>query len=569
MQSLFSGHTLKISRRSRLLLLTLALAATPAQAQFGGWFEAPASNTPAAPQPPVPAADLALWLKNAQTAADAARAAQKKGNRTERNAAIIDTLKWVEKVVDPHTVPDASRLAALEIVGLLARDMNTWKMTFKQVEIGTLLVMNDVRAKSILQRATNAQKAPVQMHLGEIGAAQEYSHVAFENFSAIALNPDAEISLVKRAAERVIPYIPGNNQRSARPIYDRMLTLTLTPEERARWQNLRAVHILNTEYKGEEREAALTLIKAQVFNDATPDAVREKLARDFEDAVKGEDTAPLYDVMLARPNLSAENKSHWLYLRGERHFSDQKFAEAAADYEQAAQVAPANSLQRDEALWSNAYVRLNKLNSKGDMRAAVAPTLANLINSPHFTKEKRYNISTHLLYHYFDINDYANAQKLATLRKELADKNLPRQIEADMEMVQVHIGQNQFEAAVALWTAQPYDALMNGKPDWGTAKYQASGSLMRSATTLYSALIKAKNFELAQKVLDDRDTAKIIPGGDYQLLRADLAVSKGDYPAALTTLRALLATLHTAQDKATVNGYIAGVEKMQTAAATP
>jgi hypothetical protein len=568
MEPFSPGHRFISANRSRLVLLSLVLATAPAQAQWFGWpAGSPAPATPATPLPPVPAADLALWLKNAGQAADAARAAQKKGNQAQRNAAIIDTLKSIEKVVDPHNVPDASRLAALEIVGLLARDMNTWKMTFDEVKAGTLLVMNEVRAKSILDKVPNIQKAPIQMHLGEIGAAQDYSHVAFEYFCALARNPEADIALVKHGARRAISFIPGNNPRSASPIFERMLNLPLTAEEQKWWQNQRAMHIVNVEYQGEEREAALALIKAQVFDAATPADTREELARAYEKAVFDEEEATqLYTAMLGRPKLSPPNKSHWLHLRGNRNVNSEKYAEAAADYELAAHAAPANSTQRDEALWDNAWVRLTHLNSKGDVPAAVAPTLVKLIDSPHFTKDKRYNISTQLLFHYFAIKDYASAQKLVALRKELSGDNLPRRVESDVEMVRVHIGQNQLEAAVALWTAQPYEELMNGKRDWGSAKYQATSSLMRVGSALYSALVKAKNFELAQKVVDDPESARIFQPGDYQLLRADLAVSKGDYPGALTVLRALLESAKTPQDKATVNAYIANVEKLQTTA---
>jgi|GEM_PF-4379192 len=569
MRTIFHGHLFKNSRRSRFLLLALVLTAAPTQAQWFGWpAGSPTPATPAAPQPPVPAADLELWLKNAQKAADDARAAQEKGNQAGRNAAILDTLKWTEKVASPHNVLDASRLAALEIVGHLARDMNTWEVTFKQVEAGTLLVMIEVRAKAIAEKVPGVQKTPIQMHLGEIGAAQGYSYVAFDNFSAVALNPDTEISQVKLAAERAIPYIPANNPRSASPIFDRMLTLKLSAEEQKLWQNRRAMHVLRVESTGEEHDAALTLIKTQVFAATTPAATREELARALEKAVFGEEAAELYAAMLARPKLDGPTQSHWFSLRGERHVADSQYAEAAADYELAAQAAPAGSLQRDEALWSNAWVRLLKLNSKGDVLATVAPTLAGLATSPRLDGEKRYRASTYLLSHYFTLKDYAEAEKLVALRKELSDKNLPRQIEANMELVQIHIGQNQLEAAVALWTAQPYNELMNGKRDWGSAKYEAKDKLVRAGSALYATLMKAKNFELAQKVVDDPDSSTIFMPGDYQILRADLAVSKGDFTTALTILRALLANTKNANDKARVNAFIANVEARQAAPAT-
>lgn len=558
-------RTLHPSTNTRLMLLGLLLATLPAHAQFG-WFEGTTTtSTPATPEPPIPAADLELWLKNAQKSADAARAAQKKGDATARNAAIKDAAQWAHKISMPHNVPDASRRAAIETIGLLARDMNVWKSTFKETGLGTELVMLDVRADTLIKTAPGAEKARIHMHLGEIGAAQEYSHEAFENFLAAVQITDAEAAVVKAAAERAILYIPLNNPRTARPIYDRMLALTLSPAEQKRWQNLRAVHVLETEYKGDERDAAKALIKSQVLDPKTPVAEREELALALEEKVSGEEAYELYEAMLARPNLDPVTKARWLSLRAHRKINDRKYSEAAADYELAAQAAPANSLHRDEALWNNAQVRLTFLNAQNDVPAKVAPTLESLAASPRMSMSKRFDASSHLSAYYFETKNFVAAQKLAVLRKQLAGTNLPRQIEADMDLVQANLGLGLLEAATTIWTAQPYDLLAGNAKIKDDIKIQATRNLQRTGASLYGALITAKKLDLAQQVIGDRDADKIFGGGDYQLLIADLALNMGNYDRALTTLRQLLAAVYTDQDKAVINSYIANVQKLKAA----
>lgn len=534
-------------------LLSCAIT-VPAHAQFP---IIPLEVEPQAPPAPPADADVALWLKNLNAAKEAAEKAAVAGDLKKRDAAIQDAAKWATKVADPYGVKATDVRKAFEMMGELARRMRVWKTTFGP----TKLVMLDVRAGDVIRTAQGADKAKLLAYQGDLKIAQDYAVLSFDWWEKVLAVPEADPALVKYAITSAVETVSNSDRPKLKPFFARMLALPLTPNEQAEWKLKQQLYVIDTEYKGEEREAAIAAVKALAENPKTPLAKRHELFEVYADTLYGPEKEAFVEKMITTMAPHPTIAARWIFKRGILHAGDKEWAQAVADYRTGAEMLPVGSADRDSYLWTAARLGMQHLGEKQQ----VVPDLELAAKSKNLPLLGRYEAAFLLHQLAFGAKDYAKAKTYLAMARAVAEQDIILTAKADLYLARTQSALGEHETAIATWRAVPRDKLTdNGQEEIRKGVYNEVAPI---GVELYSAAANAKNYASAQAVLDYAAKNYIFPLGDLKLLETDLLVRQAKYDEAIIVLKALDVVATSPADKSVIANAIANIQKQKADAA--
>lgn len=506
-------------------------------------------TAPTAAPSAVPQMDLDAWLYSLQKAADAVRAAHRKKDETAREAAIADVAKWAQQISDPPVVPDATRLKALEIVGLLAREMNAAKVSLKKPN----WVMLDIRARDLIGKSKGQEEARLLNLLGDLKVAQELGTLAFEHYEKASQIAEADAPTVRYATERAIENIWSSAKRRARPLYDRMLTFALSPAEKAEWELRRHLFILDLEFKGADHEQSLAWVKSRIDNPETEIQTRQRLALVYQEELYGEEKGAFIDQMIEKMAPHPALQAQWIFKRGESFARNSDWKQAVASYQEAARVAPRGSAVGVEALLAATMMRLERIGGT-DERA----NLQTLAQSPHLSEIDKFDVLVRLSLAQTNSKDYVAALGAGTKARQIAGADVWKATRADVALIEAYVAQGNLEKAHSIWQALPHDRVSVFQ--WDASKSKSRQRVAEGATLLINESKKAKKWLLAEGVLEKARVLNLIPYADARLQAADIAVAQNQWDKALAILRLLRSQVTRPDEQATLDGWIANVE---------